>query len=215
MALADSLQAFVTEHPEIGDVFYVTLPPPVLLQIFSGRRLRLAHLCARHSTRKCSSGRRRLSTKCRRARRLQPSERVCPQQRPGSADRSREPRRASRSAADLSGAKTCACSFPIPKRGGREFRSLYASAGGSVSRRRLELRRHCVIGWSAAATTLCMVEHVHHREAPASVANGQRRRRDRVSALGTTLLPGVSRAVRNDRTERDRIPECGDHQTGE
>ncbi len=44
MALADSLQAFVREHPEIGDVFYVTLPPPVLLQIMQAGGVRLAHL---------------------------------------------------------------------------------------------------------------------------------------------------------------------------
>ncbi len=44
MALADSLQAFVREHPAVGDVFYVTLPPPLLLQITQTGGVRLAHL---------------------------------------------------------------------------------------------------------------------------------------------------------------------------
>jgi hypothetical protein len=45
MALEETLRAFVAEQPEVGDVFYVTLPPSVLLPLLEGGILRLGNLC--------------------------------------------------------------------------------------------------------------------------------------------------------------------------
>ncbi|MEJ2343790.1 MAG: substrate-binding domain-containing protein [Gammaproteobacteria bacterium] len=45
MALEETLRAFVAEFREVGDVFYVTLPPSVLLPLFDCGLLRLGNLC--------------------------------------------------------------------------------------------------------------------------------------------------------------------------
>jgi len=44
MALADAMKSFVARHPEVGDVFYLTTPPRILLEVLGTRRLRLGNL---------------------------------------------------------------------------------------------------------------------------------------------------------------------------
>ncbi len=44
MALAETLQAFVREHPGVGDVFYATTPPSALLSLLSSGCLDLGNL---------------------------------------------------------------------------------------------------------------------------------------------------------------------------
>jgi hypothetical protein len=44
MALEETLRAFVDEYPKVGDVFYVTLPPSILLPLFEGGIIRLGNL---------------------------------------------------------------------------------------------------------------------------------------------------------------------------
>lgn len=44
MALAETLRAFVSTYPDVDDVFYVTLPPPVLVELLQARRFFLGNL---------------------------------------------------------------------------------------------------------------------------------------------------------------------------
>ena len=44
MALAQTLAAFVRRHPDVGDVLYLTLPPPLLLKMLAAGGVRLGHL---------------------------------------------------------------------------------------------------------------------------------------------------------------------------
>lgn len=44
MALAEALRTYVQQHPEVGDIFYVTLPPPALLSLVSAGVVRIGNL---------------------------------------------------------------------------------------------------------------------------------------------------------------------------
>lgn len=45
MALEEALQGFLQKHPEVGDIFYATTPPSVIIQLMKSGKIVLGNLC--------------------------------------------------------------------------------------------------------------------------------------------------------------------------
>lgn len=169
MALADSLQAFVKQHPEVGDVFYVTLPPPVLLEILQAGGVRLAHLQIDLRP-QAFIGPKAFIDKVAGQRRLRPPRafarskgqallvsRGNPKQVQGIADLVRDDVRLF-----ISNPRREAASFEVYSQALAELCVASGLDPVAMRTRLVDGSRNIVHG-----------RHVHHREAPSAVANGQ------------------------------------------